>query len=170
MKTLAAAEVSEEPWAKCSKLVDGQNNAIFYRLFIRKLFSPNIFWGLSIHFPPPEVVKKYFENFLSYPIFYPILSYPTPFKGLTAQRGLKGPGHGALALALALTLARGPEIHIFNASRYRRLKEPCHVQHLSCLSCPGHNGLDGDDRLSASHWRSVRDVHPVHKIHCLERH
>ena len=60
------------------ELVDGQKKCFFFLTFFRKKDFLH-FWGdLSIHFPPPEVVKTYFENFhFFYPILpYFILSYP----------------------------------------------------------------------------------------------
>ena len=49
----------------------------FLNIFSENYFFKIYFLGLSIHFLPLEVAKKYFENFY---FFHPILPYFTPLR------------------------------------------------------------------------------------------
>ena len=60
------------------ELVDGQKKClIFSTIFPENYFFEIFFLGLSIHFPPLEVVEKIFRKF-SFFSSYPTLFYPPP--------------------------------------------------------------------------------------------
>ena len=72
------------------ELVDGQKKCLLFFdfFFFRKLVFRNIFGGAYPFISHPQKwSKKKFQK-ISFFSSYPTLSYPTPFKGLTAQRGL----------------------------------------------------------------------------------